>query len=82
MSMLTLLQSVNLLMLRYMATPPALRLDEDDIPTDDVVAVCLRLAVLQYDASDQNQAHYLAWTSLTDCQIIRSIDEGISRGVF
>ncbi|GFQ73837.1 hypothetical protein TNCT_146931 [Trichonephila clavata] len=48
MSMLTLLQSVKLLMLRYMATPPALRL-VDDTTTDCVVAICLRLAVLQYD---------------------------------
>uniref|UniRef100_T1IFZ9 Uncharacterized protein n=1 Tax=Rhodnius prolixus TaxID=13249 RepID=T1IFZ9_RHOPR len=49
MSMLTLLQSVKLMMLRYMATPPALRLDDDDTTTDDVVAICLFLAVLQYD---------------------------------
>ncbi|GFX01767.1 hypothetical protein TNCV_2921531 [Trichonephila clavipes] len=49
MSMLTLLQSVNLLMLPYMATVPALRLDDDDIATDDVVDICQRLAVLQYD---------------------------------
>ncbi|GFW54695.1 uncharacterized protein TNCV_787971 [Trichonephila clavipes] len=38
--MLTLLQSVKLLILRYMATPPVLRLD-------DVVAICLHLAVLK-----------------------------------
>ncbi|GFU48516.1 hypothetical protein TNCV_1398151 [Trichonephila clavipes] len=35
-------------MLRYMATPLALRLD-DDTATDDVIAICLRLAVLQDD---------------------------------
>ncbi|GFV68767.1 hypothetical protein TNCV_694351 [Trichonephila clavipes] len=49
MSILTLLQSVKLLMLRYIVTPPALRLDDDDIATDDIVTICLRLAVLQYD---------------------------------
>ncbi|GFR33931.1 hypothetical protein TNCT_432071 [Trichonephila clavata] len=50
MSMLTLLQSVKLLMLQYMAIPTALLLDDDDdTATDDVVAICLRLAVLQYD---------------------------------
>uniref|UniRef100_T1HY79 Uncharacterized protein n=1 Tax=Rhodnius prolixus TaxID=13249 RepID=T1HY79_RHOPR len=49
MSLKTLLQSVKLLMLRYMATPPALRLDDDDTATDDVVAICLFLPVLQYD---------------------------------
>ncbi|GFR06955.1 hypothetical protein TNCT_454971 [Trichonephila clavata] len=48
MSMLTLLQSLKLLMLRYMATPSALRLDDDDTATDDVVAICMRLALLQY----------------------------------
>ncbi|GFY11136.1 hypothetical protein TNCV_4471221 [Trichonephila clavipes] len=36
-------------MLRYMVTPPALRLDDDGTATDDVVSTCLRLAVLQYD---------------------------------
>ncbi|GFU44773.1 hypothetical protein TNCV_3150681 [Trichonephila clavipes] len=45
MSMLTLLQSVKLLMLRYIVTPPALRID-DDTATDDMDAICLRLAVL------------------------------------
>lgn len=44
MSQLTLLQSVKLLMLRYMATPPAMRLDDDD------TASGLRLAVLRYDS--------------------------------
>ncbi|GFR11787.1 hypothetical protein TNCT_345331 [Trichonephila clavata] len=43
------LQSMKLLMLRYMATPPALRLNDDDTATDDIVAICVRLAVLQYD---------------------------------
>ena len=36
-------------MLRYMETPPVLRLDDDHIATDEVVAICLFLAVLQYD---------------------------------
>ncbi|GFW62707.1 hypothetical protein TNCV_2624701 [Trichonephila clavipes] len=45
----SILQSVKLLMLRYMATPLALRLGDDDTATDDVVAICLRLAVLLYD---------------------------------
>ncbi|GFR28734.1 hypothetical protein TNCT_165501 [Trichonephila clavata] len=61
MSMLTLLQSMKLLMVRYMVTPPALRLGDDDATTDDAVAICLRLAVLQYDLRSQNQAHSLAW---------------------
>ncbi|GFR18979.1 hypothetical protein TNCT_276541 [Trichonephila clavata] len=49
MFVLTVLQSVELLMLRYMVTPPALRLDDVDTATDDVVAICLRLTVFQYD---------------------------------
>ena len=36
-------------MLQYMATPPALRLEDDDTATDDVVAICMFLALLQYD---------------------------------
>ncbi|GFQ71247.1 hypothetical protein TNCT_567591 [Trichonephila clavata] len=32
-----------------MVSPQALQLDDDDTATDDVVAICLRLAVLQYD---------------------------------
>ncbi|GFV65169.1 hypothetical protein TNCV_2701111 [Trichonephila clavipes] len=44
--MLTLLQSVKLLMLRYIVTPPALRIDDDDTATDDMDAICLCLAVL------------------------------------
>ncbi|GFV94811.1 hypothetical protein TNCV_1028091 [Trichonephila clavipes] len=43
-------KSVKLLLLRYMATPLALQLDdEEDIDTDDVVAIFVRLAVLQND---------------------------------
>ena len=41
---------MNLLMLQYMVTPLALRLDDDDdTATDDVVAICMFLALLQYD---------------------------------
>ncbi|GFX31546.1 hypothetical protein TNCV_687941 [Trichonephila clavipes] len=40
-SILTLLLSVKLLMLQHMVTPPALRLDDDDVASDDVVAICL-----------------------------------------
>ena len=36
-------------MLRYMATSPAMGLDDDDTATDDVVAICLFLAILQYN---------------------------------
>ena len=43
-----LISLFKLLILRYMTTPPALRLD-DDTATDDVVAIYLFLAVLQYD---------------------------------
>ncbi|GFR00874.1 hypothetical protein TNCT_163791 [Trichonephila clavata] len=49
MPMSTLLQSMKLLMLRYISTPPALRHDEDDTTTDNVVAICLHLAGLKYD---------------------------------
>ncbi|GFW89844.1 hypothetical protein TNCV_2425011 [Trichonephila clavipes] len=42
MSMLTLLQSVKLLMLRYMATTPAFRLVDDDTTTDDVLHYDIR----------------------------------------
>ncbi|GFQ86838.1 hypothetical protein TNCT_642501 [Trichonephila clavata] len=48
MSLLTLFQSVKLLMLRYMVTSPALKLDDHDTTTNDVVAIRLYLAVLQY----------------------------------
>ncbi|GFR32996.1 hypothetical protein TNCT_707151 [Trichonephila clavata] len=48
MSLLTLFQSVKLLMLRYMVTSSALKLDDHDTTTNDVVAICLYLAVLQY----------------------------------
>ncbi|GFW86679.1 hypothetical protein TNCV_4334631 [Trichonephila clavipes] len=46
---LTLLQSLKLFMLLYMATPSALRLDDGDTATYDVVAICLRLAALLDD---------------------------------
>ncbi|GFX50860.1 hypothetical protein TNCV_2732141 [Trichonephila clavipes] len=36
MTMLILLELVKLLVLRYVATPPALRFDDDDTATDDV----------------------------------------------
>ncbi|GFR05565.1 hypothetical protein TNCT_483171 [Trichonephila clavata] len=39
MSMLTLIQSVKLLMLQNMTIPPALRHDNDDTVTDDVVEI-------------------------------------------
>ncbi|GFR13130.1 hypothetical protein TNCT_99121 [Trichonephila clavata] len=58
MSMLTLLQSVKLLMLRYKAIPPALRFDDDNTTTDDVVAICLRLAVLQYDIRSKQSTFF------------------------
>ncbi|GFT01444.1 hypothetical protein TNCV_3215381 [Trichonephila clavipes] len=64
--MLTLLQSEKLLMLRYMAPPPALRLDDDNTATDDVVAKCLRLAVLQYDRRSK--------TELQNCEIFQAIE--------
>ncbi|GFT07680.1 hypothetical protein TNCV_4046021 [Trichonephila clavipes] len=48
MSMLTI-AIVKRLMLRCMATPRALRFDDDDTAIDDVVAICLHLAALQYD---------------------------------
>ena len=47
--MLTLLQSVKLLMFRYIVTPSALGLDVDDTGTDDAVPIYLFLVVLQYD---------------------------------
>ncbi|GFW93440.1 hypothetical protein TNCV_46431 [Trichonephila clavipes] len=50
MSMLTLLQSVKLLMLRYIEILPTLRLDDDDTASNDVVAICLRLAESQIKA--------------------------------
>ncbi|GFQ84045.1 hypothetical protein TNCT_424141 [Trichonephila clavata] len=85
MPMLTLLQSWKLLMLQYMETVPALRLDDDDTTTDDVVAICLRLAVLQYGIISKPgtfTVHRIFHPSLADCQIIRSIDDEIGRDVF
>lgn len=69
--MLILLQLVKL-MLRYMATPPALRLNDGDIATDIEAAVCLFKNWL-----DQSYAYSLAWKfqpGFVDCQIFKSVD--------
>ncbi|GFR07438.1 hypothetical protein TNCT_290661 [Trichonephila clavata] len=77
----TVLQSVKLLLLRYMATPPDLRLVDNDTTTDDEVAICLRLAALKYDLRSKpghTHWHGIFQQSLADCQIIRLVDDGIS----
>ncbi|GFV95797.1 hypothetical protein TNCV_1728471 [Trichonephila clavipes] len=83
--MFTLLQSVKLLMLRCMTTPPALRLNEDDTATDDVVAINLyalsSITMLYHIKTRHIHWHGVFHPSLADCQIIRLIDDGISRYV-
>ncbi|GFV45789.1 hypothetical protein TNCV_2321491 [Trichonephila clavipes] len=71
MSKLTLLKPVKLLM-QYMATPPALQLDYDDTATNDVVAICLHLAVLQYDLRSKPGTLTGMESSIqvSDCQIL------------
>ena len=59
-SMLILLQLVDPLMLQYMAILSALRLDDDDTASDEVVSICLVLAVLQYDLRSKPSTS-LAW---------------------
>ncbi|GFS80012.1 hypothetical protein TNCV_751271 [Trichonephila clavipes] len=87
MSILALLQSVKLLMLRCMTTPPALRLDDDDdddTVTDNVVAICMRLAVLQYYLRSKPGTFTGLESSIRidDYQIIKSANDGINRDVF
>ncbi|GFR32329.1 hypothetical protein TNCT_385591 [Trichonephila clavata] len=69
----------------YEDSTPILRLDDDDTATHDVVAICLRLAVFQYDLGSKPclfHWHGIFLPSLDDCQIIRLVDNGISRDVF
>ncbi|GFV64548.1 hypothetical protein TNCV_4965291 [Trichonephila clavipes] len=56
-------------MLRYMATPPALWLDDDNTATDDVAEICLRLVVLQYIRSKPGSFTGMESSiRLADCQ--------------
>ncbi|GFV85110.1 hypothetical protein TNCV_4171631 [Trichonephila clavipes] len=62
--MLTLLQSVKLLMLRYMVTSLALRLDGDNTATDDVVAIFI--FVSKYECTPPLHPALPVQTAVTD----------------
>ena len=69
-----------------MVTPLALRLDDDDTSTDDVVAFYLSLAVLQYNLRSKpgtfTGTEFSIQISLIAIWQLRSVDDCIGGDVF